>query len=354
MYQNVGSAPNFEEAPMRIGIGAFSQPTDERLRFFRQLGVRDVQPNMYRKPYKGRNDIPLTGNQEWSFTQLTQFRNYFEDAGLRLSAIECIPHSFYYKIIFGLDGRDKQLYHIKNTIRNIGAANIPVLTYHWMPVGVWRTSSKETRGGAKVDSFDEEELDNIDSPYMADEAWATLVPEREYTEEEFWENYEHFLKEILPVAEEAGVTLSLHPNDPPVERIGGFPSLFSNFENIKRAMKSVPSENHGLAFCLGCWAEMGADLEEAIRYFGERDELIYVHFRNVEGVVPSFTETFIDNGGFDPYKLMKTLNDVNFSGVITSDHVPEMIGDEPPIRHRSRAYTVGYLRAALDAIEKRE
>jgi len=339
------------DLPMRIGVGAFSQPTKQRLQFFKQLGVRDVQPNMYKKPYKGRSEIPLTGEKKWSYSQLVDFRNQFEEAGLRLSAIECLPHSFYHKAMFGLEGRDKQLENIKQTIRNLGAAGIPVLSYHWMPVGVWRTSPSKARGGALVDAFDQSELKNAGGSYMSGETWTELIPDKKYTEKEFWKNYEYFIREIIPVAEEAGVTLSLHPNDPPIDQIGGFPALFRNVANLKRAMNIISTDNHGLTFCLGCLAEMGADIKESIKYFAERDKLVYVHFRNVDGTVPSFTEVFIDEGIINPYNIMSTLYESGFSGVVTPDHVPEMTGDEPPIRHRGRAYTVGYLRGTLNSVK---
>jgi len=336
---------------MRIGLGAFSQPSDDIIAYTKQLGLKDVQPNMYKKPYKNRGQIPLDGDNEWSLQELRDFKNSFTEAGLRLSAIENIPYGFYYKLMFGLEGRDKQLTHIKNTVRNIGKAGIPVLAYNWMPVGVWRTSPREGRGGAKVDAFDRNELDEMSgSEYMKAEDWADHIPDKEYSEEEFWEHYEYFVKHIIPVAEKWDVTLALHPNDPPIPYVGGYPSLFRNLESIKRAMDIYPSENHGLVFCLGSWSAMNEDIYEGLRFFGERDEIVYVHFRDVEGTVPAFNETFVDEGNYDSHEVLKILDDVGFSGVITSDHVPELVGDEPPLRPRGRAYTVGYLRGILESL----
>jgi len=336
---------------MRIGLGAFSQPSDDIVKYANQLGIKDVQPSMYKKPYKNRGEIPLSGDSEWGLQDLKDLKNTFTQAGLHLSAIESLPYQFYYKIMFGLEGRDAQLTHLKNTIKNIGKAGIPVLAYNWMPVGVWRTSPQKGRGGAKVDAFDRQELGEIDdSEYMKAEDWADYLPDENYTEADFWEHYEYFLKQIVPVAEEWDVTLALHPNDPPVPRIGGYPSLFRKIKSMKRAMEIYPSENHGLVYCLGTCSAMNEDVCEGLRFFGERDEIIYVHFRDVEGTVPTFTETFIDQGNYDSYQALKILDDVGFSGVITSDHVPEMTGDEPPLRPRGRAYTVGYLRGILRSL----
>ncbi|WP_242695397.1 mannonate dehydratase [Halomontanus rarus] len=334
-----GTDFDVDDLPMRVGVGQFMQPTPERLRYIDQLGVEDILLNMYATPLLSDTEVPLTGDSEWDFQELVQLRNRVEDAGLRLNAIENLPISFYEDVMLGGPDRDEQLEHVKTTIRNMGRAGIPILGYHWSPSGVWRTStSRRVRGGAEATGLDAAELED-----------APLSHDREYTEEELWENYEYFLEAVLPVAEEAGVTLALHPNDPPLERVGGVPFLFRNFENFKRAMDLVESDNHGLEFCLGTWSEMGEDLFEVIEYFGERDELVYVHFRDVEGTLPSFTETFLDEGNFDEYAILEALDDVGFSGLMIPDHVPRLEGDDD-WKDRGRAYTVGYIKGMLRGV----
>ena len=116
-------------------------------------------------------------------------------------------------------------------------------------------------------------------------------------------------------------------------------------------MELVPSDNHGLQLCLGTWSEMGADLVKVIEYFGEREEIVYVHFRNVDGTVPEFTETFIDEGNFDPHRVLKKLYDVGFSGMVIPDHVPKVVGDTA-WKHRARGHAVGHLQGMLHSIER--
>ncbi|TYT63370.1 mannonate dehydratase [Natrialba swarupiae] len=336
-----GSVSRFEELPMRVGLGQFMDPTEKRLRYVKQLGVDDILLNMYQydPDYEHMPDderMPLEGDDEWSVENLIALRERVEDAGIRLNAIENVPISFYEDVMLGGPERDEQLEKLKRTIRNIGEAGIPIFGYHWAPAGVWRTGSTSVRGGAFVSAFDAGELDS------------TLTHDREYTEAELWENYEYFLEAVLPVAEEAGVDLCLHPSDPPMERLGGVPQLFRNFENFKRAMDLVPSDNHKLDLCLGCWSQMGEDLPEVIRYFGERDEIGYVHFRDVEGTVPAFHETFVDEGNYDEYELLSTLDSVGFDGMMIPDHTPHL-EDDTDWEHRGRAYTVGYLRGMLRA-----
>jgi mannonate dehydratase len=331
-------APDFDALPMRVGLGQFRDPTPERLRYVKQLGVDDVLLNMYQYdpdyPHMPGDANPLEGDAEWSAENLRALRERVEDAGLRLNAVENVPISFYDHVMLGGERRDEQLEHMKNTIRNMGEAGIPIFGYHWAPSGVWRTGEATVRGGASATAFDLAEADTA------------LTHDREYTEAELWDNYEYFLSELLPVAEAAGVRMCAHPNDPPVESLGGVPYILRSFESFRRAMELVPSDNHGLEFCLGCWSEMGEDLAEVIRYFGGRDELFYVHFRDVEGTVPSFHETWIDEGNYDALEVMRLLDEVGFSGMMIPDHTPHLEGDSD-WEHRGRAYTVGYMKALL-------
>jgi len=270
---------------------------------------------------------------------LLHLRKACEDAGLRLASIENVPIRFYDKAMLGLPGQDEQIEHMSTTIRNMGRAGIPILGYHWMPNGVWRTSrTTPGRGGAKVTSFDLE---------LAKDA--PLSHGRTYTEEEIWDNYTYYVQAILPVAEEAGVHLALHPDDPPAASLGGIPRIFRNFDGFKRAMEIGDSPLHGLDFCHGSWSSMGPGVIDAIRYFGERDKILYVHFRDVQGSVPKFQECFVEEGNSDMFEVMKTLKQVGFTGFLIPDHVPHTV-DDTPWGHRGRAYSIGYMRALLEVV----
>ena len=317
------------ERTMRPAAGQFNQLSDTRLRFIKQLGVDDVL----------LNTPVLPGETRWEFMDLLHLRTRCENAGLRLAAIENVPRKFYEKAMLGLPGRDEQIAHMATTIRNMGRASIPILGYNWMPNGVWRTSrTTPGRGGAKVTSFDMELAEN-----------APLSHGRVYTEDELWASYEYFVSAIIPVAEEAGVKLALHPDDPPVESLGGIARIFRSFEGFKRAMEIADSPMHGLDFCHGCWSEMGLGVIEAIRYFGERGKIFYVHFRDVQGTVPKFQECFVNEGNSDMLEVIKTLKEVGFAGFLIPDHVPHMVGDTR-WGHRGRAYAIGYMTALLEVI----
>ncbi len=318
---------------MRIGLGQFNELTDEKLAFIKQLGADDFLMNTPRLP----------GDRQWEYEDLKAAADRATAAGLRLICLENVPVSFYDKAMLGLPGRDEQIAHMQTTVRNMGRAGIPILGYHWMPNSVWRTPEPAVlRGGARGTRFN-----------LAEHDPSELTHGRVYDADEMWATYEYYLERLLPVAEEAGVTLALHPDDPPVESLGGVARIFRNFEGFKRAIDRFDSPNHGLDFCMGCWSEMdGHDyVIEAIRHFGGRGRIIYVHFRDVQGTVPNFNECFINEGNVDPFEVMKTLKEVGFTGFMITDHVPAMV-DDSDWGHRGRAYAIGYMTAMLEMVNR--
>ncbi len=117
-------------------------------------------------------------------------------------------------------------------------------------------------------------------------------------------------------------------------------------------MEKFDSPVHGLDFCKGCWSEMDPDgVLDAIRYFGSRGKIVYVHFRDVHGQVPCFNECFINEGNVDPFEVVKTLKEVGFSGFMITDHVPKMV-DDTPWGHRGRAYAIGYMAALIEIVNR--
>ncbi|WP_176393295.1 mannonate dehydratase [Natronolimnobius baerhuensis] len=343
------------DLPLRAGTRTRTL-SDERLQFCRQIGISDIFLD-HRAPRgdvftdEGSDDdetITIDEGVIPSVSELVQARRRAEDAGLRLMGIQSLSYNIYGKIMLGKDGQDDQLETIKTLIRNLGQADIPILGYQWNPRGVvpMRTSqTTRVRGGARGREFD---IDDLTQPYER----APSV-EREYSEAELWENYERFLEEVLPVAEEAGVQLALHPADPPtVEQLGGIPRLFRNREAFERAMEIVPSDNHGLKLCLGCFSEMPeTDVIEVINHFGKNDDIVFVHLRDVIGTWPRFTETFLDDdeSNFDTLAVLKALDEVGFDGVMVPDHVPEIV-DDTKWGHRSRAHAIAYVNGLLTCV----
>ena len=326
---------------MRVGWSKYRKATDEELRRIKQLDVEDILLVPYR--YEDFESAMPTGD-EWSLDELSHVQETVESHGQRLVGFEQMPIPLY-DVLLDDDTREESIEKIRTTVRNMGEAGISVLGYSGHPPnGVGRTTkSKKIRGGAETTAFDAAALDN-----------SRQIADRSFTEAELWNRYEEFLDEVLPVAEEAGVQLAAHPSDPPIEELGGVPLLFRNFGNFKRAMELVPSDNHGLKLCLGCWSEMGEDVTEVIRYFGDRDEITYVHFRDVVGTVPEFYETFLDDpaSNYNEYEVVRALRDVEYSGLLLPDHVPMLEGEDDWEFGGAvgRSFTVGYIRGLLKAV----
>jgi mannonate dehydratase len=324
---------------MRVAIGQFNELSHERLTFAQQLGASGVL----------LNTPLLPGDSRWEVHDLRWLRRRCDEYGLRLEALENVPTRFYDRAMMGLDGRDAQIADYQATIRNMGEAGIPILGYHWMPNGVWRTPNVKGRGGAIATAFD---MSLIDSAPLV---WGTrkhpLLGDQELSAEQMWDNYQYFMERVLPVAEASGVTLALHPDDPPVPALGGIARLFGSFEGFRRAVEAFDSPQHGLDFCMGCWSEMGPGAVEAIRYFGARGKIVYVHFRDVQGHVPAFQECFLGEGNVDVVAAMRALKEVGFSGFIIDDHVPALI-DDTGWGHRGRAHATGYIMGLVEAVGK--
>jgi mannonate dehydratase len=313
---------------MRVSIGQLFDLTDEGLAYCAQLGVAGITLL-----------FPNTPDDRLDFIDFVQMKARCEEHGLRLESIEQIPNHLLDDTRLGKDTRDAQIENYQRILGNIGRAGIPVLGLHWLPNFVWRTSNDTPiRGGAHTSSFDLERVRD-----------APLTHGRVYPREEMWDNFGYFMDRVLPVAEDAGVTLALHPDDPPVDGLGGIARIFSSFEDFKVALDRWDSPSFKVLYCMGTWSEMGPIVPESLQYFGERDKISYVHFRDVKGHVPSFCETFIGTGNVDVVQAIEILRDTGFDGWLIEDHSPRMQGD-PEWCTRGRTYSTGYIAGLVRAL----
>lgn len=335
---------------MRIGTYITLPDHENFLGFLKQYGIHDVALSSTSHPEHQTRFSPQAANEPgafWDFPVLLRARTQCEDAGLNLFSIENpLPNWCYQQIVLGQAGRDQQIENVAETIRNMGRAGIPAYGYHWMvnEPGVtrnsWRTSlTTPARGGAEVSSFELEQANR-----------GPLFRDREYSREEMWSNYEYFIKAIIPVAEEAGVRLALHPDDPPVEKLGGIPRLFYNPSGFQRAMDIADSPSSGLNFCLGNWTAMNVDTIADIRRFGSRGQIVYGHVQGVQGTAPDFRECFLEEADCDFLEILRTFKEVGFTGSLIPGHVPHTIYDGEGVHH-GFLYAAGYLKGLFQAIE---
>ena len=301
--------------------------TPARMNFLRQVGVEKIEVR-----------IPSSAS---GYDDICRVRDTVEGAGLRLHEIMLADRYSCRPIALGLPDSGAEIDLFKRFIRDLGRAGVGVMTYAWHTGGAYSTGRTETRGC---------------STRLFELAAAQALPDaydRRYSHDELWDNYAAFIREILPVAEDNGVRLQLHPNDPPVDH-QGVPRLFSSRVAFRRAMEIAGHSPHsGILFCVGCFAEMfgpdgtGEDVAGAIYEFGSRGHIFQVHFRNISSPMPDFHETFPDNGYLDMYRIMTALAEVGYDGMIVPDHVPQL-GDGTG--DAGEAYILGYIRALIQAV----
>ncbi|MFC1526572.1 mannonate dehydratase, partial [Candidatus Latescibacterota bacterium] len=230
-------------------------------------------------------------------------------------------------------------------LRSLGQLGIGVAPYDFHPANTYTTGNVERRGYRAREFSEGQFRREVEGQRF----------EREYPAEEIWEHYTYFMDAALPVAEEAGVVLALHPDDPPLAMMNGVAKLFVDYDGYRRAEELAGgSSSWGVRLCVGTWLEggdgMGKDTLGMIEDFGGRGKIHEVDFRNVSATMPHFVETFPDDGYMDMYQVMRALRVVGFSGPLVPDHIPQLAGDDGN-RRAGTAYCIAYLRALIERAE---
>jgi mannonate dehydratase len=353
---------------MHLGLGLYCHMlTRENYQFARQAGATrivahlvDYFPNRHNEPHDqptgadtgwGRAGDP---NQLWTLEELVALRREIEGAGLELEAIENFDPAHWHDVLLDGPRKREQLENIKTIIRRVGEAGIPIIGYNFSIAGVCgRLKGNIARGEASSVGM----AGPFDKPMPRGMAWNMIYDpgappgdEPVATRDQLWQRLEHFLREVLPVAEQSGVTLAAHPDDPPMSTMRGQPRLVYQPHMYQRLIDLYPSRANALEFCLGTLAEMTeGDIYEATDAYSRQGKLAYVHFRNVQGKVPNYQETFVDDGDIDMHRILGILKHNNFTGTLIPDHTPQMQCSAP--WHAGMAYALGYMRSALQAIE---
>jgi mannonate dehydratase len=284
-------------------------------------------------------DDLLQGDKPWDLGPLTRSKARYEQGGFELRVIESRPPLNQAKR--GLAGRDEEIATVCTLLENMGKLGIPVWCYEWMTDFNWvRTNmSTPSRGGSVVTSFDINDVP------------ADITSNPPIDEEALWVNLEYFLRKVLPVAEKAGVKLSMHPDDPPLSPIRGVGRIMRSVDNYQRLLDIVPSPMNTITMCQGNFTLMTDDLPSVIRKFAKK--ISFVHFRDVNGVPTKYEETWHDAGKTDMLACMRAYRDIGFDGVLRPDHVPTVEGDSNEHAGYSsfgRLYAIGYIRGLQQAV----
>ncbi len=314
-----------------------------------QMGITDVIVKV---------NPSLTGLPDpWRFETLSSIVSGLASAGLRVVGLEGDPFDMSPIKEYGATGegraaaRPEALDHYCELLESMGRLWIKLLCYNFMPGTGWaRTGVRLVRGGAKATCF----------------SWREYLTQRHRDTEgdlvlnadQVWDNYERFIKSVMPTAEKCGIRMGLHPDDPCLPSLGGYARIFGSVEAYDRAYALYPSPSNAVTFCQANFKLMGADLDATARHFGDR--IAFIHVRDVEGDKTDFTELFHDQGTTDQFALMRTYRSLGLDVPVRGDHVPEMEGDRlldenciPGYFTMGRLFANGYLKALLQGTEER-
>ncbi len=283
-------------------------------------------------------DVPAGG--VWSEESIAELKAKAEAAGLEFEVVESVPVPEDIKL-----GNEKAPQLIENyceNVRRLGKAGVKVICYNFMPVFDWLRSelTRQNADGSNSLAYDdatvlamnpltsELSLPGWDESYTKEGLKDLLNQYKQIDEEALWKNLQTFLQAVIPVAEESGVKMAIHPDDPPWG-LFGLPRIITNEQNLERFLKLVDSPANGLTFCTG---SLGAgqqnDLPAMAKKFADR--IHFVHLRNIRWTGPKdFEETGHPTscGSLDMYAIVKALYEGGFDGYVRPDH-GRMIWDE--------------------------
>ena len=321
-----------ECGPGPLCAGAFDEAGMRRIK---QLGVNHV--------------IGGAGAMPWTEEHLSGMIAKFKFNGLALG--NCMIGGFA-KTLYGRAGRDQEIEKVIQSVRAAGKAGLPVVEYNFYAHRIVEGYFEESgRAGAGMTKYDHDKVKDL--PPLPDEGAHTL--------DEMWTNITYFLKAVIPEAEKAGVRMALHPNDPPAPISRGSQQIMGTVAGWKRLIGIVNSPSNGITFDCGVTREMGEDPVAVCNYFGSRDRINHVHFRNVKVRKPyeQYSEVFIDEGENDMFAVMRELINVNYRFMVYPEH-PRAIDydrEHPGFRtyypgggsYAGFAFNVGFARAMMQA-----
>ena len=344
---------------MKMTFRWYGESDPVKLEYIRQIpGMYGIVSAIY--------DVPV--GEVWPVEKLQALRNRIEGAGLKFEVVESIPT--HEDIKLGKPTRDRLIANFQQNIRNCAAVGVKVICYNFMPVFDWtRTEmAKVLPDGSTTLAFDAKEVAKIDpeqgislpgwdASYKPEELKALLNEYKSVNEEKLWENFEYFLKKIIPVAEEVGVKMACHPDDPP-RPIFGLPRIVKNRNDLARLVSVIDSPSNGLTLCTGSLgADLGNDIVSLVREFGGRQKIHFTHIRNVKTEADgTFHESMhlSRDGSLDMAAIVKAYCDTGFTGYWRPDHGRMIWGEtgKPGYGLYDRALGATYVNGMYEAICK--
>lgn len=315
----------------------------------------------------------LQAGEVWTKEAIKEEVSYIHSYGFHTDVVESV--NVHEDIKLGLSSRDQYIENYKQSIRNLGEVGVKVICYNFMPVFDWTRTDlfHPLEDGSTALYFDKEKVMNLDPQDLVNEISSSSSlplpgwePERlahltdlfeqykEVSEEQLWANLAYFLNEILPVAEEAGIQMAIHPDDPPYS-IFGLPRIITGAASYEKLIEISDSKANAFTYCSG---SMGAspknDMVAIAEKYAYRSP--FAHIRNVKiEENGSFFETshFTSDGSIDIKNIVRTLSEQNYAGYVRPDHGRHIWGEKcrPGYGLYDRALGIMYLNGLWDAYE---
>jgi mannonate dehydratase len=329
--------------PVLMYVGTQNGHDEENLQTFAAQGVHNICSGLPSRKL----------DAAFSVEGLSKLRETVEKHGIKLDMIPLplssayITRAEYPAIMLGQSPeRDRNIDDICQIIRNCAKAGIPAAKYNMSILGVVRTEPTKGRGGAMYSTF----------KYEGAKQEPALTEAGPVDPDTYWERITYFLERVVPVAAEYKIKIACHPNDPGMpngKKWRGVVPVLGRVEGLKRFVTIKENPYHGLNFCQGTICEglenPNKEIHDIIRWFGTRKKIFNVHFRNIEGRIGDFRETFPDNGDVNMIEALRTYREVGFDGMIMPDHVPRVAGD--PGGRKGFSFCFGYIQALIQMLK---
>ncbi len=310
-------------------------------------------------------DVPA--GEVWPEASIAAIRKAANDNGLEFEVVESVPVPE--EIKMGKPERDRQIDNYCETIRRLGKAGVKVVCYNFMPVFDWFRSdlARTLPDGSNALAYDNASVQKLDptsadmslpgwdESYTKDQMKHLLDDYKAINADKLWNNFAYFINKVVPVCEQYGVKMAIHPDDPPWS-LFGLPRIITGCDSYAR-MKSInPSVANGITLCFGSLgADPNNDIKAIARDFGDR--IHFAHARNVKWTGEhSFEEAPHPSrcGSLDMYGILKALHDVGFDGYIRPDHGRMIWGETGRAGYGlyDRALGAMYLLGIWEALER--
>jgi len=333
--------------PVLLKLGCQSAPTNEQhLKYFARYGVRNIC------------GYPTIAEPDHLYATVDELKSMKDLAAKYGVSIDCIAPPFLASshidrekhpaiMLAQSPERDRDIEQLQTMIKNCAAAGIPSIKYNMSILGVVRTPGRTPgRGDATYSTWKHKEA-KPNPPVTK----AGVV-----NADAYWERITYFLERVIPVATEYKVRMACHPHDPgmPPEGYQGVDTVLGTVNGLKKFIGIKESPYHGINFCQGTVSEMlqdpGKEIFDVIRYFGSRQKIFNVHFRNIRGHRNDFIEVFPDEGDIDFVKAIQVYREIGYPYLLMPDHVPNAPGDQGGLQ--SFAFAYGYIRGLIQSLER--